>query len=375
MYRTQFYDPSIDPERPEFYNVSSPKTGYKIFLKDKTFVSVGSKFWFFYKSSLWSPLKSCACRFLMIVYSIFLIHETSNLFDEKCLWFCASFLILILIDGLVVIILRQGLEDRWCSLSLIFFICSNTTPLWMLEINYGIILSSNVFNPDHVHHIESHYREINNSTIVLNNLKFGNETVNVDIMWSEILNKESYSSIIEKHEALFCLVLVICRIFIPQATLTWSAVSTQSEFTFNTIFDIYSTISMCRDARLNLPKYISILTIVISNGALFPIALNIFPDSDSYENLRISKLRQLTDNFYFRLIAQMMFADVPFLVLRFVILTNLKYVRNEMYYLIAKQIIIIFCKITLMTYNLIKNNLLEFSKQQLNQLNNSSVIY
>lgn len=374
MFRSQLYDPTFDPERPEFYDEkTSSKDGYFISLKETRFFSTGSLLWYLYRSNYWQPFRSILCRLLMISYSLLLIFQTSYLFDEKLILLNISYLFLIVIDCFIVIYVRKGLEDRWCSLSILYFVCANSIPFWMLEINYGSFLSINIHNFEFSHHLESHYKQFTDSKI-LNNVTLKNGFVlSPESSWQESISKEKYSSLLEKHEALFCLILILCRIFIPQATLTWGAISSLSEFSFNTILDIYSTLNMCRDARLKLPKSIIIACFVISNGALFPIALNIFPDSESYDSLKISLLRRLTDNFYFRLVTQIIFADLPFLCLRLIILSNLKYVKKEMYYLIAKQIIIIFVKVTVMIYNWIKNFIEKNSLEDINELNNLNI--
>ncbi|CAF0749264.1 unnamed protein product [Brachionus calyciflorus] len=364
MFRSQLYDPLTDPERPEFYHGKSLRKNTLIFIQNSKFRNI-------FKSKLWQPIKSIFCRLLMISYSLLLIIEAFSLLGEKLILLNIFYLVLIIADGVVVIFKRKGLEDRWCCLSILYFICANSIPFWLLEINNGTFLSLNIHNPDFIHHIESHYKQLNDSKIVLKIVNLNEEErINSDVIWQESFSKDDISSMLEKHEALLCLTLILCRVFIPQATLTWGAISSLSEFSFNTILDIYSTINMCRDPRLNLPKSIGIAGVIISNGALLPIALNIFPDQESFDKLKISLLRNLTDNFYFRLIIQILFADLPFLILRLVILYNLKYVKKEMYYLIAKQVIIIFVKIMAMTYNLINNYVRLNKYQEINELNN-----
>lgn len=367
MFRNQLYDPSKDPERREYYlERSTSQRGIHIPVKRQKLLSTGSNFWFLYNSFYWQPFRSILCRVLMIVYSIWFMVETATLFKENLIYFNSLFLILIAIDGILVIWRRKGLEDRWCSLSIVFFICANSTPLWLLEITLSAISVKNIFNPEHITHLETHYRELTPSTVVLD------ESEN---RWLEQIDRNKHLSLLGMHEALFCLVLIVSRIFLPQATLTWSAISSQSEFAFNTIFDIYSTISLLRDARLNLPKYIWVLTFVVCNGSLFPIALNLFPDTDSLSEsfptrpLAISRLRQLTDNFYFRLCMQIVFADFPFLLLRLIILANLRYVRKEMYYLIAKQVIIIFCKLAVMIFDVCRHYMSEFTRDEIKRIN------
>ncbi|RNA11285.1 hypothetical protein BpHYR1_016964, partial [Brachionus plicatilis] len=199
MLKSQLYDPFTDPQRPEFYNEK--------ILRKNTIINI--------------PNSGT--------------------------------------DGFVVIFKRKGLEDRWCCLSILYFICAISTPFWIIEINHGIFLSLQIFNPDFMHHFDHHYRPLKDSDVVLTkgSLRTG-EQFDTDTDWLNISKKEVYSSMLEKHEALFCLTLMICRVFIPQATLTWGAISSLVEFSFNTIFDIYSTINMCRDPRVNLSYKIRI---------------------------------------------------------------------------------------------------------------------
>lgn len=344
MLKSQLYDPFIDPQRPEFYNEN--------FLRKKTIISIPNSIILkLYRSKFWLSIKSILCRLLMIFYSMFLIIETTVLFGENLILLNILYLFLIIADGFIVIFRRKGLEDRWCCLSILYFICAISTPFWIIEINHGHFLTLQIYNPDYVHHLDHHYRFFkDNDAILTSEIFSSNESLDKD--WLKFSKNEDYSSMLEKHEALFCLTLMICRVFIPQATLTWGAISSLVEFSFNTIFDIYSTINMCRDPRLNLSYQIRIAAVLVSNGALLSISLNIFPDSSYFKNAKISTLRKLTDNFYFRLIIQIFFADLPFLLIRLVMLKNLKYVKKEMYYLIAKQVIIILVKTLVMIYNL-----------------------
>lgn len=364
MLKSQLYDPSTDPLRPEFYNEKILRKNTIVTIPNTTIIKI-------YKSKIWISIKSTACRLLMIFYSMFLIIETAVLFKEYLLFLNVFYLFLILADGFVVIFKRKGLEDRWCCLSIIYFICAISTPFWLMEINHGIFLTLKIYNPDFMLHFDHHYRYLRGSDVILTIgiMKTG-EKFDSDNDWLNMSIKEEYSSMLEKHEALFCLTLIICRVFIPQATLTWGAISSLVEFSFNTIFDIYSTINMCRDPRLNLPNNIRIAGVLVSNGALLPISLNIFPDSNSFDGSKISLLRKITDNFYFRLIIQILLADLPFLMLRLVILKNLKYVKKEMYYLIAKQIIIILVKLMVMIHNIITSFSSSNNSREIDLMNN-----
>lgn len=313
----------------------------------------------------WHPFRSILCRVLMISYTIWLNLESYVILNDPLIYLNLSFLVLIVIDGVQVFSLRKGLEDRWCSLSILFFICANSVPFWLLEINASLVSTKRVLNPDR----EPFYRELANSHIFVDASQPA-----IEQEWSARFNSSKYLSILSKHEAFFCLVLIFARVLIPQATLTWAEISNQSEFAFNTIFDIYSTLTLIRDPRNNLDKSIWIMTFVVCNGALYPIALNVFPDSSSSgPRFATSRLRRITDSPYFRLVLQIVFADLPFLLLRLIILNKLKYVRREMYYLIAKQMIIIICKISIMAYDWFARFFHQFISEQTRRLNESTV--
>lgn len=352
MFRTQLYNPLVDPERQEYYDAATIQTdGYYLTLDHKEYFSPGTKLWHFYKSKAWHTIKSIGCRLVMISYTAYSIIESYIFFNEIILLFNLIYILLILVDCFIILSVRKGLEDRWCSLTILFFICANTTPFFMLEIYYNSFLTLNVFHPDLSKHIELDYsKEITNNTVLV---------IDSNKIWSDSLNKELYYNILSKHEAIFCIILIFSRLFLPQATLTWSAVSTMCEFSFNTVFDVYTTMSLCRDPKLNLPQNIIIACYIVSNGALISISLNLFnEDSDVDSKLNVSLLRRISDNFYFRLIIQILFADLPFLVIRIIIITRFQtLIRPDIYYLIAKQLIIINCKIVFMAYNWCSNYL------------------
>lgn len=341
--------------------------------------------------SNWLLFKLIVCRIAMIIYSIWLIIECAMLFDNKLVYLNCAFSILIIIDGTLVIKTHGGLEDRWCSLSVLFFVCGTSIPFWLLEITSSVILTKSVFSSDRAAQLEIQSREL----AALNPLRVGtNESLSRD--WLENVSDSQYMSMLGKHEAFFSSVLIISRIFIPQAKLTWSDISNQSEFAFNTIFDIYSTLSLIRDSRIKLSRSIWIMTFVVCNSALYPIALNAFPqdnnnsNKDQIENDHFNnnhelvsntspqtsfyKFRRITDSPYFRLGMQVALADFPFLVLRLIILTNLRFVRREMYYLIAKQIIIIVCKLGIMAYDWCRVFLYRLAIEEIKRINRSNAI-
>lgn len=353
------------------------------------------------KPSYWQLIRLITCRALMIAYSVWLIVECSLLFNNNLIYLNCAFLILIIIDGILVGTIHDGLEDRWCSLSIVFFVCGTSIPFWLLEITSSVVL---------VHQQTS--RSVS-SSIVGNRTSLSSQ---VDLLkrtnesflssnqrdWFENASKNLYMSMLGKHEALFSSVLIVCRIFIPQAALTWSDISSQSEFAFNTIFDIYATLSMLRDPRVSLPRPIWIVTFVVCNGALYPIALNGLPqthqlidenDHTLAENILVHgslqhrrfrrslmnsssifpRFERITQSPYFRICLQIVLADFPFLVLRLIILANLRFVRREMYYLIAKQFIIIFCKLGIMANDWCRQFLHRLALDEIKRINESSV--
>lgn len=297
----------------------------------------------------------------MIIYSTWLIFESAKLLDDNLLYLNFGFLLLIFVDGYLIVWTRKGLEDRWCSLSIVYFICACSAPFWLIEISSSVILAKNVFSSERSSQLQSHYKELSSANIVVYD-------ENHSTFLKEIDNTK-YLSIVGKQEAFFCLVLIFSRIFIPQATLTWSTISSQSEFAFNTIFDIYSTLTMLKDSRINLPNTIWVLTYIVCNAALYPIALNVYDTDSSLREPCISHLRKLTNNSYFRLFMQIALADLPFLVLRLIMLANLRYVRREMYYLIVKQVIIIFCKLGIMAYDWCRFYIKRLATQEIKRIN------
>lgn len=336
--------------------------------------------------SSWLLFRLVTCRILMIAYSVWLAIECASLFNDQLVYLNLAFSLLIALDGLLVVKLRNGLEDRWCSLSILFFVCGTSIPFWLLEITSSVILAKSVFLPDRSSQLEVHAgRELAAANPVR---PMGGENESLSYGWLESVPKTRLMNMLGKHEALFSSVLIVSRIFMPQAALTWSEISNQSEFAFNTIFDIYSTLSLLRDPRTNLSSTIWIMTFFVCNCALYPIALNVFPhdhdDDDANEDDELyfsnrplsshQRFRHLTDSPYFRLGMQVALADFPFLILRLIMLANLRYVRREMYYLIAKQFIIIVCKLGIMAYNWCRRFLHRLAIDEIRRINYSSGI-
>ncbi len=385
MIRTQLYDPFVDPERPEFNQRLSSDTHDELFLSP-TFNLKQNKPIKARKSHKQNKIaffkfKSIICRLLMILYSSMLILETTIFFNEQLILLNMLFLLLIVADCYIIVCVRKGLEDRWCCLSIFFFICANSIPLWLLEITYSSMLLVNIYNPDFIKFdVDAHFKPYNDSKTILSWVKLDNdEILNSDSTWLDQVNKDRYSFVLELHEALFCLILIVSRLALPQANLTWSAISSISEFSFNTILDVYFTMSMCREAKYNLPKDVVVASFVVSNLALLPIALNTFPEDESTSETNkeacftISTLRRFTDNFYFNFIMQIVFTDLPLLVVRLLIMNNLKYVKNEFYYLIAKQVLILCCKLAVMIHNWLNQFLRTYNFEDLLVLNNSDL--
>lgn len=352
------------------------------------------------KPSYWQLIRLITCRALMVVYSVWLIVECSLLFNNNLIYLNCAFLILIVIDGILVGTIHNGLEDRWCSLSIVFFVCGTSIPFWLLEITSSVVLvhqqtsgsvSSSIFGNRTSLPSQVDLLKRKNESLLLSNQRD----------WFENASKNLYMSMLGKHEALFSSVLIVCRIFIPQASLTWSDISNQSEFAFNTIFDIYATLSMLRDPRVSLPRPIWIVTFVVCNGALYPIALNGLPQNHLFDendhtadNILIHgslkhhrrchrslmnsssifpRFERITQSPYFRICLQIVLADFPFLVLRLIILANLRFVRREMYYLIAKQFIIIFCKLGIMANDWCGQFLHRLALDEIKRINESGV--
>ena len=341
-----------------------PDEGYFILADNNKKIPKENNFWHIYKSYSWHTIRTISCRFLMIFYSFYLIIETYEFLNESITLFNLIYSLLIVIDCFIVIFIRKGLEDRWCSLSILFFICANSSSLWTLEIFYNSLLSSYIYHPD----FELPYKSINSSLLRLVNPLDGDK-IDLEKIWNDDFKKENYFNIIGKYEVLFCITLILCRLFMPQATLTWSAISTTCEFSFNTIFDVYSTMSLCRDPKLSLSYEIILACLIISNGALMSISLNLFADSDDDFEFKVSLMRYLTDNLYFRLIIQILFADLPFLILRLIILKLQTQNKPDIYYLIAKQVIIVLCKILFMAYHFVKNTITKFDLDQIDLIN------
>jgi hypothetical protein len=391
MVRTQLYNPFADPERPEFFHRRSSVDNDELVFREisisktnKPTIHKQEKRCVNFKTIAFFKFMSVICRLLMISYSAMLILETAIFFNEQLILLNMLFLVLILADCYIVVCVRKGLEDRWCSLSIFYFICANSIPLWLLEITYSSMLSVNIYNPDFIKFdMDVHFKPYNDSKTILSWVRLENdEIVNSDTWWLDQVNKDRFSFVLELHEVLFCFVLITSRVFLPQANLTWSAISSISEFSFNTILDVYFTMSMCREAKYNLPKSVVVASFVVSNLALLPIALNTFPDNEESTsegaenkatNFTISSLRHFTDNFYFNFIMQIVFTDLPLLIVRLLIMNNLKYVKNEFYYLIAKQILILFCKLAVMIHNWLQEFLKTYTFEDLLVFNNSDL--
>ena len=79
------------------------------------------------------------------------------------------------------------------------------------------MLSANVFNPEFLHHMELHYKPFNDSRAILS----AAQTLNSDTLWQDTVSRDRYSVVLEKHEALFCLVLILRYLLISVAKYLW----------------------------------------------------------------------------------------------------------------------------------------------------------
>lgn len=330
-----------------------------------------SKILSFFKSHNWHLIRSIACRLSMIIYSIFLTLCIVEIFEEIVFYLNLLFIFLIIIDGFVVIYFRNGLEDVWCSFSILAFVLGNSISLFMLELNYSQ-LWQNIFQSDFIPHIESHYRRLSEG-FVLTRVIINNVTLDSDKIWLENFNKDSYKEAIGKFEASFCFVLILSRLFLPQATLTWSTIGNMIEYSFNTLFDVYTTFALLRESRYKLPMWIVAVNICISNLQLTCIALNNYTQSSTSEcsGAKLSPLRSLVENSYFQFIIQVTLAELPFLIMRIVVAINYsQYVKAEIYYTILKQSIIVFCKIAILLHYKIKELMTKYHIKCIMDLNN-----
>jgi hypothetical protein len=160
----------------------------------------GSRLWSIYKSHYWSYSRSIVCRLLMLSYSLYFIVKSAWKLNEYFLLINLFYIIFIVVDAFIVLRIRSGLEDRWCSFSLIFFICANTIPLCLFELNYGSFLSTNIFHSDFQQHHDTHYRHLNNHLL----LKSGDHSTldNSDTKWYSLLSADQLKSDLETYEVI-----------------------------------------------------------------------------------------------------------------------------------------------------------------------------
>ena len=134
------------------------------------------------------------------------------------------------------------------------------------------------------------------------------------------------------------------------------------EYTFNTLFDVYSTCNLLRETKFNSPIWLTVLNYCVANLQLTCISLNIFTEKSSdetYKTVKLSPLRRLVENYYFQFLVQIIFAELPFLISRIIIVVlwydGLADVKADVFYSIIKQIIIISCKICIMIHHKIRS--------------------
>ena len=204
------------------------------------------------------------------------------------------------------------------------------------------------------------------------NVSDKNKTTQLDEMWMINVKRETYKTKIEKQEALFCFILILTRILMPQKCISWNNIINMNEYTFNTILDINFTLIMCRDAKLEIPRHLIIWCFIISSCALLTTSLNVFTDTDSYidKSQCVSYINNITDNFYFRYIVQILLTDMPFLILRINILMCLKFIKKEIYYLILKQVVIIACKLIILVKHFFDEMIRNLKQEELSEINN-----
>jgi hypothetical protein len=309
------------------------------------------KTWISFKIQYCQTFFTIACRLLMLAHTVYVVRQTVYIFDESIIYLNLVFMPLIVIDGFIVIYARNGLEDRWCNFSLLFYVCANLVPLWTVELSFSMLWHT-VFQTSYIKHIESHYKTLS-QTQVLTKISIGNLTLDLDKSWLEIFKKEVFLEITGTFEASFCLVLIVSRLLIPQAGLSWSSIGHMTEYSFNTLFDVYSTLNLLRESRFTLSKWLVVINFCICNAQLLCLTLNIYINEPSSFDFtpKISKLRKLTETYYFRNLVQIFFVDVPFLSSRIVILYNwYQFIKAEIFYSIGKQSIIFICKMMVLIH-------------------------
>jgi hypothetical protein len=342
--------------------------GYYVPLKHQSIFSPGSKLWFLCQKSIWNTIRSILCRLLMIAYTIVLNHHIAEIFNENLFYINILFVFLIIIDGFVVLFIRNGLEDSWCSFSILFFVSANVTPLFMLEININTFWE-NIFQNDFLNHIDSYYDKRLGDSKVLNKITVNNITIDSDKHWLDGFDKEPYNYEISKFETLFCYTLITVRFLLPQVGLTWANIGSMIEFTFNTLFDVNATCSLLREQKFKLPFWLTIFIYCNAKALLICISLNMYTEptcDNTYERKsKLSPLRNIVENYYFQFLVQIVFAELPFLISRIVIVLNwYELLKADFLYSMVKQSIIITCKILIMVHHKIT----DFNKKK-NMLN------
>ena len=349
--------------------------GYYVSLKKHGIFSPGSRLWFLSKKNIWHPLRSIVARFLMILYTIILNYNVAKIFGEYLFYLNYFFIVLILIDGYIVFCFRDGLEDSWCSFSILFFVSANVSSLFMLEINVNSFWL-NIFQDNFSNRIEQNYKRVTDS-MVLSKVSVNNHTIiDSDRFWFEGLEKV-YEFKIGQFESTFCYILILVRFLLPRVGLTWSNIGSMFEYTFNTLFDIYSTCELLRESRFISPTWLTILNYCTINSQLMCMSLTLFAEpllEEKYKAIKLSPLRYLVENYYFQYIVQIVLAELPFLISRLIMAfkwyDSFTDIKVTLLYSICKQIVIITCKILIMIHHKIKEIMKEKSLNDIIKINN-----
>jgi len=316
---------------------------------------------FLNRKMFWNRFRSILSRLLMIIYTVILNNNVAKIFNENLFYLNYLFILLITIDGYIVLFLRNGLEDSWCSFSILFFVTANINSIFMVEINLNMYWGNAFQKDDFTNTIDSDHKRLNESA-VLTRVNLNNQRIiDSDKYWFEGLEKVYQNEIIE-FETTFCYILIAVRFLMPQNGLTWTDVNSIVEYTFNTLFDVYSTGNLLRETKFSSPVWLTILHYCIANSQLTCISLNIYTESiseDKYKTIKLSPLRKLVENYYFQFLVQIIFAELPFLISRIMIVAiwydSLSDVKVDVFYSIVKQIIIISCKICIMIHHRAKS--------------------
>lgn len=166
------------------------------------------------KTIYWRQFRSIFSRLIMILYIIILNYNVVQIFDECLFYLNYLFIILIAFDGFFVLCLRNGLEDSWCSLSILFYVTASMNAIFMVEINLNSYWGNIFQKEDFMNRIDSEYKRLSEST-VLTKVNVDKNFYDSDKHWFEGLEKV-YEHEIAEFEIAFCYVLIVVRFLIPQ---------------------------------------------------------------------------------------------------------------------------------------------------------------